>query len=88
MAFFNSFISSARLAIIVSMLFFGVIPLLIAFIEYKLGMNTYLTYLIPGVQLSDLINQKNLIISSYVIPLVQTCGYLLVANVVMKRSAL
>jgi len=88
MAFLNSFIRSARLAIIVSFLFFGIIPLVIAFVEYKLGFNTFLTYLIPGVQLSDVINQKNVFLSSYVIPLAQACGYLLIGNVVMKRSAL
>ncbi len=88
MAFFNSFIRSARLAIIVSFLFFGLIPLGIAFLEYKLGLNTYLTYLIPGVQLSDVINQKNVFLSSYIIPLAQVCGYLLVGNIIMKRSSL
>jgi ABC-type transport system involved in multi-copper enzyme maturation permease subunit len=88
MAFFNSFIRSARLAIIVSFLFFGLIPTVIAFIEYKLGLTTYLTYLIPGVQLSDVINHKNILVNGYVIPLVQVCGYLLVGNIIMKRSSL
>ena len=88
MAFFNSFIRSARLAIIVSFLFFGLIPLVIAFIEYKSGLNTYLTYLLPGVQLSDVINQKNLLINGYFIPLAQVCGYLLLGNIIMKRSSL
>ncbi len=88
MAFFNSFLRSARLAIIVSFLFFVIIPLIIAFIEYKLGINTYITYLVPGVQLSDVINQKNLLLNSYVIPIAQVCGYLLVGSVIMKRSSL
>jgi len=88
MSFFNSFIRSARLAIIASFLFFGLIPIVIAFIEYKLGLNTYLTYLIPGVQLSDVINQKNLLFSGYFIPLAQVCGYLLAGNIIMKRSSL
>ncbi|MCW8865007.1 MAG: ABC transporter permease [Colwellia sp.] len=88
MSFFNSFIRSSRLAIIVSFLFFGLTPLVISFIEYKLGLNTYLNYLIPGVQLSDVINQKNALLSGYFIPLAQTCGYLLVGNIIMKRSSL
>jgi ABC-type transport system involved in multi-copper enzyme maturation permease subunit len=88
MAFFNSFIRSARLAIIVSFLFFGLIPIVIAFIEYQLGFNTYLTYLIPGVQLSDVINLKNVFLSGYVIPLAQVCGYLFLGNIIMKRSSL
>jgi len=88
MAFINSFIRSARLAIVVSFLFFGLTPTLIAFIEYKLGLNTYLTYLIPGVQLSDVINQRDLLFNEYFIPLAQVCGYLLVGNIIMKRSSL
>jgi len=88
MAFFNSFIRSARLAIIVSFLFFGLIPLVIAFIEYKLGVNTFLTYLIPGVQLSDVINQNNLLLNGYFIPLAQVFGYLFAGNIIMKRSSL
>ncbi|NQY35501.1 MAG: ABC transporter permease subunit [Alteromonadaceae bacterium] len=87
-SFFNSFTRSSRLVVIVTLLFFTIIPLIIAFIEYKLGMNTYLSYILPGGQISDVINQKELFMSNYVVPVMQMCGYLFLGHIVMKRSSL
>ncbi|NQY66058.1 MAG: hypothetical protein HRT38_20745 [Alteromonadaceae bacterium] len=88
MSFFNSFTRSSRLVVIVTLLFFSIVPLIIGFIEYKLGINTYFSYILPGGHLSDIINQKDLLMSTYVIPVMQMCGYLLLGNIVMKRSSL
>jgi Cu-processing system permease protein len=88
MAFINSFISSARLAIVNSMLFFGLAPMLITLISYKLTSASHLHYLIPGMQLSEMVGQEQFILANYLTPSLQTLFYLVVATLIMRRSAL
>lgn len=88
MAFINSFISSARLAIVNSMLFFGLAPMFITLISYQLPSASYLHYLIPGMQLSEMIGQQQFILANYLTPALQTLFYLAVATFIMRRSSL
>ncbi|MEW6984508.1 ABC transporter permease subunit [Colwelliaceae bacterium 6471] len=88
MSFINSFIRSSRLSLIVCSLFFGLGPLVIGLLEYNIGATTYLDYLLPGVQISDMLGQEKIIWSHFSIPLMQTAFYLVLADLTMKRSAL
>lgn len=88
MTFFNSFIRSARLAVIASMLFFGLLPSMILFIEYIFGLHSHLTNIFPGAQVSDILGQQHISLFHYALPIVQTIGYLMLADLLMKRSSL
>ncbi len=87
-SFFNSFLRSAKLTSIMTLLFFGLGSMLIGLLSYKIASAQYLNYIFPGVQLSDIVGQDKLTIIHYLIPLIQTCGYLTLASIFMKRSAL
>jgi len=88
MAFINSFISSSRLAIVNTGLFFGLVPMFITLISYKLSIVSYLHFLIPGMQLSEMVGQEAFVLANYLIPSLQTIFYIIVATVIMKRSSL
>lgn len=88
MSFFNSFIRSSRLVLVVAMLFFAVLPLLIYLLGSWFSMASQLNYLIPGMQLSDISGQQQAMNVGYLIPLLQTLGYLTLTDLIMKRSAL
>jgi len=88
MAFFNSFLKSAKLTAVITMLFFGLGSIFIAILEYQIPAATHLNYVLPGVQLDDVVGQQGLGLSHYIIPLVQTSAYLALASIFMKRSAL
>ncbi|WDE10580.1 hypothetical protein [Thalassomonas haliotis] len=88
MSFFNSFIRSSRLAIIACLLFFGLTPVFIAVIESQVSAFSVLNYVLPGMQLSDVINRQGAGIANYLIPLGQTFCYLLVGDLIMRRSSL
>ena len=88
MSFFNSFIRSARLALVVCLLFFGLTPVFIALLESQVGALSALNYLLPGIQLKDVIGQQTLELKTYLIPLGQTFVYLLAGDVIMRRSRL
>jgi len=87
-SFFNSFLRSAKLTSVVTLLFFGLGSLLIGLISYQLSSANYLNYIFPGVQLSDVVGQDKLTVVDFLIPLIQTCCYLALASMFMKRSAL
>ena len=88
MSFFNSFIRSARLAVIACMLFFGLMPVFIMVLESQIASLSVLNYVIPGMQLGEVINLQNPGLSHYLIPLVQTLCYLLAGDWIMRRSSL
>ena len=87
-SFFNSFLRSAKLTSVVTLLFFGLGALFISLISYNLSIAHYLNYIFPGVQLSDIVGQDKLTLVHYSIPLIQTGCYLALASIFMKRSAL
>ena len=87
-SFFNSFLRSAKLTSVVTLLYFGLGAMFIGLISYQLPIAEQLHYIFPGVQLSETASQSSFDLSLYLIPLIQTCGYLSLASIVMKRSAL
>ena len=56
--------------------------------EAKVGINTVFWGKTESINVVDVINQKNLFTSDYLIPLMQMCGYLILGNLVMSRSSL
>lgn len=88
MTFFNTFSNSSKLVIVYAVLFFGILPLALNLIEYLLGLGQALHYIIPGVQIDDVVNPADLTLVSYVIPLIQTIFYTALALIMMKRSSL
>ena len=88
MSFFNSFIRSARVSLIACMLFFSLMPVFLSVLSYQLSAISVLNYLIPGMQLSEVINQQSVVLTNYLIPLGQTILYLFAADFIMRRSAL
>ena len=88
MSLLNTWVSSARLAIVVAILFFGLGPLIIAFINYQVGHNLYLDLIFPGGQINSILAQTNLGGSHYMLPLFQTLILLIVSHLLMKRAAI
>ncbi len=87
-SFFNSFLRSAKLTGVITLLFFGLGTILVTFLTYKISAAEYLNYLFPGMQITDIVGQDTIKLSHYLIPLIQTCCYLTLASIFMKRSAL
>lgn len=87
-SFFNSFLRSAKLTSVITLLFFGLGTIIISLLSDKIPNAQYLYYIFPGVQLSDIVGQNLFSITHYIIPIVQTFCYLILASIFMKRSAL
>jgi hypothetical protein len=88
MSLLNILASSARLAVVVATLFFGLGPLIITFIQYQLGQELYLNLIFPGGQINSILSQNNVDGSHYILPLVQTLILLASSHMVMKRAAI
>lgn len=88
MALINNMVDSAKSSVVACCLYLTLGPLLLSVIEYILGMSLPLSFIFPGAQLSELINQENIIINRYILPLAQTAIYMLGAHYLMKKAAL
>ena len=88
MSLLNTFVTSARLAIVVATLFFALGPLFVVFIEYQFGQNFYLNLIFPGGQISSVLSQSSDIASQYFLPLLQTAVLLIGSHLMMKRASL
>ena len=88
MSLLNIIVSSARMAIVVATLFFGLGPLIIAFIKYQLGQEFYLNLIFPGGQINSILSQNGLDGSHYILPLIQTVVLLTCSHILMKRAAI
>jgi Cu-processing system permease protein len=88
MSFFNSFMRSSRLVLVMATLFFTFLPLLIALLGSWFHDINVLNYIIPGVKLGDVADQQQSIGIRYLLPFLQTITYLALTDVIMKRSTL
>lgn len=88
MSLFNTLLGTAKLAVVVATLFFGLGPLIIALIKYIFGQEFYLNLVFPGGQIESILAQTSVGGSHYLLPLMQTFIFLICANIVMKRAAL
>ena len=71
MSFFNSVLSSAKMSIVVSILFYTIGALLIGFIQFRLNSGYFLDYIFPGTQISKVVALEGLDFKHYLIPLLQ-----------------
>jgi ABC-type transport system involved in multi-copper enzyme maturation permease subunit len=89
MAFFSASVRSSRLAIIIAIISWGVTLGLINYLSYKWPILDFLSYIIPGQQLPDLIQSNNWdTLKHSALPLIQTAALLLIGRTVIKRSSL
>ncbi|WNC70711.1 hypothetical protein RGQ13_11275 [Thalassotalea psychrophila] len=88
MTLFNSFTTSAKKVVLFSILFFGLGPMIITLVESKLPILVYLGYLIPGTQISDVINSPEQSLTIYLVSLSQMMAFLCMAYFKMKRCSL
>jgi hypothetical protein len=88
MSFLNSIVSSAKMSIIVCILFYTLGALLIGFIQFQLGSGMFLNYLFPGTQISRVVSLQAVDFSQYLIPLIQTVVLLFFADKLLKRASL
>jgi ABC-type transport system involved in multi-copper enzyme maturation permease subunit len=88
MSFFNSFIRSSRLSIVVCLLFYCLASFIIILININVTNVDFLNTIFPGYQLSEVMGQNQFDIMNYVIPSVQTVVYLILTNIIMKRSSI
>ena len=88
MTLLNTLVNSARLAIVTASLFFGLGPLIIAFIKYQFGHEFYLNLLFPGEQITSILSQSGIVTSQYALPLTQTLLLLVASHLSMKRAAI
>jgi hypothetical protein len=88
MSLLNILVSSARLAVVAATLFFGLGPLIIAFIKYQAGKEFYLNLIFPGGQIDSILSQSSLDGSHYILPLTQTLVLLTCSHLVMKRASI
>lgn len=88
MSLLNNLVSSARMAVVVATLFFGLGPLIVAFIKYQVGQNLYLHLIFPGGQINSILSQSSLNGSHYILPILQTLALLACSHYLMKRKAI
>lgn len=88
MTLLNTFLSSARLALVFATLTFTLAPLVIRLIQHQLGHDFYLDYLIPGGKIADILSQSNVISAQYLLPVIQTMIMLAISHAILKRASL
>jgi Cu-processing system permease protein len=88
MSFLNSLLSSAKMSIVVSILFYTVGALLIGFIQFQFNSGEFLNYIFPGTQISRVVSLQDLDFMHYLIPLSQTAVLLFAADKLLMRTSL
>lgn len=88
MSFFNSLLSSAKMSIVVCVLFYTIGALLVGFIQYQLGSSDFLDFIFPGTQISRIVSLEGLNFSHYLIPILQSVVLLFAAEKLLKRASL
>lgn len=86
MSMLNALVSSAKFAVVVATLFFGLGPLILALIKYQFGQEFYLNLLFPGEQIGEIFAQASSQTNHYLLPLVQTLLLLVFSYFAMKRE--
>ncbi len=88
MTLLNSFLRSSKMAIVVCTLIFGLGPFIISILAYKIPIAEKLNYIFPGGQVADLLGNSELAIGNYSLPIIQSIFFLIIANIIMKRTSL
>lgn len=81
--------NSARQASIFAVILWIIVSLIITLVNVQFPGFDVVSYLLPGSQLSDMVNTQGLAAFAYIpIPLLQTVAILIIGRMVMQRSAL
>jgi len=88
MTLLNSFLRSSKMAIVVCTLFFGLGPFIIGLLAYQLPIASQLNYIFPGMQITELLGQTEMALVNYSLPIIQSVLFLIIANIIMKRTSL
>jgi hypothetical protein len=88
MTLLNSFLRSSRMAIVVCTLIFGLGPFMVSMLAYKLPIAAKLNYIFPGGQITEILGQSEIAVGHYSLPIIQSILFLIIANIIMKRTSL
>ncbi|MCW3172393.1 ABC transporter permease [Shewanella subflava] len=89
MALLSLIANSARQASIFAIILWIIVSIIITLVNVKFSGFEILRYLLPGSQLSSMVNTQGLAAFAYApIPLIQTAVILIIGRIVMQRSAL
>lgn len=88
MAFINIIASSSRLSIILVILLFTFGTGLISYISSYVSFFDFLFYLFPGEQITDIAGQHNTGILNWLLPLLQSIGWLALAALILRKRAI
>jgi ABC-type transport system involved in multi-copper enzyme maturation permease subunit len=88
MSVINTFARSSRLAIVLVILYFAAGGIILGILEWQIPALSVLDYIFPGVQLEQLAGQNLPILSTLLIPLIQTAVFLAIAQRLFARSSL
>lgn len=88
MSFLNIVTSSSRLSIVMAILLFTLGSAVIAYFAHYTPFIDVLFYAFPGEQITDVAGQKNTSIIDWLIPVVQSVGWLLISIVALRKRAL
>jgi hypothetical protein len=88
MTLLNTFARSARLTVVLAVLFFAGGNIVVSILSWQIPVLAMLDYVFPGVQLDQMAGQNAGIFNSIGIPLIQTTVMLAIAQRIFARSSL
>jgi len=88
MTLLNSFLRSSKMAVVICTLIFGLGPFIIGLLAYKLPIASHLNYIFPGMQITELLGQTEIALTNYSLPIIKSVIFLIIANIIMKRTSL
>jgi len=88
MSFFNSILSSAKMSIVICILFYTIGALLVGFIQFQLKSGHFIDFIFPGTQISKVVSLQGLDFTHYLVPIVQSVVLLFVADKLLNRASL
>ncbi|NMM42447.1 ABC transporter permease subunit [Pseudoalteromonas arctica] len=88
MTLLNTFARSARLAVVLAVLFFAGGNIVVSILSWQIPVLVMLDYVFPGIQLDQMAGQNAGIFNSIGIPLIQTTVMLAIAQRIFARSSL
>ena len=88
MSLLNAHFQSSKISLLIAFIIVPVISSLIGYIATYIEPADYLLYALPGLQLTDTLQLADFQLSSLLIPLIQTIGYLFLTQQVLVRKSL
>jgi ABC-type transport system involved in multi-copper enzyme maturation permease subunit len=88
MAFINIIASSSRLSIIIAILLFTLGTGLISYISSYISIVDLLFYLFPGEQIADVAGQQDTNFFNWLLPVLQSLMWIILAGLILRKRAL